>query len=639
MNPIWTQEDADRLYQISHWGKGYFSVGEQGTLCVHPDRNTKHRIDLKRVADAAQEQGLGFPLVVRFQDILRDRVVLLNETFARVIAEAGYKGQYQGVYPIKVNQMREVVEEIIDAGTPFRYGLESGSKAELAAVAAMDLPEGALVICNGYKDYGYIKTALIARQLGKRVVIVVEKLSELYQVIQVSRELGVSPEVGVRVRLYAKGSGQWESSGGEFAKFGLTTPELVHAFELLKKEGMESALKLVHFHIGSQVTNIRRIKDAVKESMRFFCKLKKEGADLEFIDVGGGLGVDYDGSQTDFKSSTNYSLNEYVADIVYSIQEVCSAEGVDEPTIVTESGRFVVAHHSVLLVNVFGSIEVGATPFAVESQAEPGEHRIVDEMRFLLESVSKKNFLEMHHDALERKEEAISLFNHGLFSLRDRAKVEHLYWQVARKILRASEGQKYVPEEIERLRSPLADQYLCNFSVFQSMLDHWAIDALFPVLPIHRLLERPEREGVLVDITCDSDGKVDQFIDLRDIKSTLSLHSLKQGESYILGFFLLGAYQDIMGDHHNLFGRVNEVHVFADEEEADGFYLEECIRGAKISDVLLFTQYHRETLIKSLKAQMDRAVKQGTLRAKDSARHLDFYESMLDGYTYIENKS
>ncbi len=630
----WSVSDSLKLYNIENWGDQYFSINPSGNLTVHPKRGDGPGVDLKSVVEDARAEGLGLPVLIRFQDIIRHRVVTLNETFRKVIAEFSYKGRYQGVYPIKVNQMREVVEEIIDAGRPYDFGLEAGSKAELAAVIAMNTTQNSLIICNGYKDYAFIKMALMGLKLGKRVIIVIEKLSELYQVISVAKELGVTPLIGIRSKLYSKGSGKWESSGGEFAKFGLTTPELLHAVNVLRQEGLQDSFKLLHFHIGSQVTNIKTIKDAVKEGTRIYAKLRKMGLNLEFLDVGGGLGVDYDGSRTSFESSINYSLSEYVSDVVYSIQEVCTAEEVPEPNIVSESGRALVAHHSVLVVNVFGNIEVGATPIAFEET--PDEDDVVKEMRYLSQHLSSKNLLEHFHDALQRKEEALSMFKLGFLSLEDKAKVEYLFWQICKVIHKNAAGLRYVPDEVEALNKHLADQYLCNFSLFQSMPDHWAIQHLFPIVPIHRHDEEPTRQATLVDITCDSDGKVCKFIDLRDIKDTLPLHTFKTNDSYYLGFFLMGAYQDIMGDLHNLFGRVNEAHVFLDETEPGGYYIEEVIKGNTISGVLSWIQYSGTDLEKRMKEQIDSKVREGQIKPREGVDLQKFYEEVLHGYTYVD---
>jgi arginine decarboxylase len=630
----WSVSDSLKLYNIENWGDQYFSINPSGHLTVHPRRGDGTGVDLKAVVEEIRAQGLGLPVLIRFQDIIRHRVVSLNESFRKAIAEFGYKGRYQGVYPIKVNQMREVVEEIVDAGRAYDFGLEAGSKAELAAVIAMNTPPQALIICNGYKDYAFIKIALMGLKLGKRVIIVIEKLSELYQVIASAREMGVTPLIGIRSKLYSKGSGKWESSGGEFAKFGLTTPELLHAVNVLRQEGLQESFKLLHFHIGSQVTNIKTIRDAVKEGARIYAKVRKMGLNLEYLDVGGGLGVDYDGSRTSFESSINYSLNEYVSAVVYSVQEVCQAEEVPEPTLVSESGRALVAHHSVLVVNVFGNIEVGATPLGMDETVD--EDDVVKEMRYLSLHLSSKNLLEHFHDALQRKEEALSMFKLGFLSLEDKAKVEYLFWQICKAIHKNAAGLRYVPDDVEALSKHLADQYLCNFSLFQSMPDHWAIQHLFPIVPVHRHDEEPTRNATLVDITCDSDGKVCKFIDLRDIKDTLPLHTFRTTEPYYLGFFLMGAYQDIMGDLHNLFGRVNEVHVFLDETEPGGYYIEEVIKGSNIAGVLSWIQYSATDLEKRVKEQIDNRVREGQIKPREGVELQNFYEEVLYGYTYVD---
>lgn len=630
----WGVSDSLKLFNIEGWGDQYFSINPAGDMTVHPRRGEGPGIDLLSVIEEVRSQGLGLPVLIRFQDIIRHRVVTLNEAFRKSIAEHGYKGKYQGVYPIKVNQMREVVEEILDAGRPYDYGLEAGSKAELTAVISMPTTPNSLIICNGFKDYAFIKTAMMGIKLGKRVIVVVEKLSELYQVITVAKEVGVTPLIGIRTKLYSKGSGKWETSGGEFAKFGLTTPELLQAVNILRQEGLQDSFKLLHFHVGSQITNIKSIKDAVKEGARIYSKLRKMGLNLEFLDVGGGLGVDYDGSRTNFDSSINYSLSEYVSDVVYSILEICQAEEVPEPNIVTESGRAIVAHHSVLIVNVFGSIEVGATPIGLDET--PDEEDVVKEMRYLMHNLTQKNLLEHYHDALQRKEEALSMFKLGILSLEDKAKVEYLFWQICKVLYKNASGLKYVPDEVEALNKHLADQFLCNFSIFQSMPDHWAIQQLFPIVPIHRLDEEPSRTTTLVDITCDSDGKVNKFIDLRDIKDTLPLHALKANEPYYLGFFLMGAYQDIMGDLHNLFGRVNEVHVFLDETEPGGYYIEEVIKGNNIAGVLSWIQYSATDLAKRMKEQIDSKVREGQIKPREGVDLQNFYEEVLHGYTYMD---
>lgn len=632
----WGVSDSLKMYNIENWGDQYFSINPAGNLTVHPKRGEGMGIDMMSVIEEIRAQGLGFPVLIRFQDIIRHRVVALNEAYKKTISELNYKGRYQGVYPIKVNQMREVVEEIIDAGRPYNYGLEAGSKAELAAVIAMNLPPDALVICNGYKDYSVLKTALMGLKLGKKVIVVVEKLSELYQVIAISRELSVIPLIGIRTKLYTKGSGRWENSGGEFAKFGLTTSELLHAINVLKQEGLQDSFKLLHFHIGSQISHIKTVKEAVKEGARIYAKLRQMGLNVEFLDVGGGLGVDYDGSRTSFEScSINYSMPEYVDAVVYSIQEICQSEEVQEPNIVSESGRAIVAHHSVLVVNSFGSIETGVAPANLEETAD--EDDVVKEMRYLSQNLSMKNLLEHFHDALQRKEEALSMFKLGFLSLSDKAKVENLFWQICRIVHKNSAGLKYVPDDVLDLSKYLADMYLCNFSLFQSVPDHWAIQHLFPIIPLHRHDEEPIRQATLVDITCDSDGKVNKFIDLRDIRETLPLHPLKQNEPYYMGFFMMGAYQDIMGDLHNLFGRVNEVHVFLDETEPGGYYIEEVIKGNNVAGVLSWIQYSATDLEKRIKEQIDGKVREGVIKPKEGVELQNFYEQqVLYGYTYMD---
>jgi arginine decarboxylase len=542
------------------------------------------------------------------------------------------------VFPIKVNQLREVVEEILDAGKVHHFGLEVGSKPELLAGLALQDEEGDLIICNGYKDPSFIRMALMGKKLGRNAIMVVEKLEELKQIIEVSRQFGVEPSIGIRSRLLCKGAGKWAESAGENAKFGLSTVELVAAAELLKAEKLTHCFKLLHFHIGSQVPDILTIKKAVQEAARFYAKLHKMGFPIEYLDVGGGLGVDYDGSRTAFDSSTNYTLQEYANDVVYYVGEVCQAEGVPDPTIVSESGRAIVAHHSVLIVEVFGAIAKirPEIPFQYGEQ----EHRLVKDLLEIRNNLEKYNKLEAYHDAQERREDAHHMFTLGLLDLLDKAKIEHLYWEIGRDVVRSFQGQPYVPEEIRKLEDSLGDQYICNFSVFQSLLDHWALGQLFPIMPISRLNERPTREATLVDITCDSDGQVNKFIDLRDVRDTLPLHALTTNgngrlEPYYLGFFLMGAYQDIMGDLHNLFGRVNEVHVFLDPDEPAGYYVEEIIEGTTIVQALASVQYDENELKRQMKAQVDRAIKSDRMKPSEAMRLLDDYERGLKEYTYL----
>jgi len=636
--PKWDIQEARNLYNIHRWGAEYFDIHDSGRVVAKPLKDSGAAVDLTDVIEEAKARGLKFPVLIRFQDILRHRVESINLAFRSAIAEFNYQGRYRGVFPIKVNQLREVVEEILDAGKPFDFGLEVGSKPELFAGLALQSQLGSLIVCNGYKDAAFVRMALLGTKLGKKVILVVEKLEELRQVIAVSKQLGVEPLIGVRARLLSKGGGRWAESAGENAKFGLSTSELLTATEMLKTEGLDHCFKLLHFHIGSQVPDILIVKRAVQEAARFYAKLCQMGFKIEYVDVGGGLGVDYDGSRSAFDSSTNYTLQEYANDIVYYIADVCNAEKVPHPDIISESGRAVVAHHSVLIVEVFGSI---AKVRAEEHfQYSENEHPLVRELLDIQRNLPKLNKLEAYHDALERKEDAQHMFTLGMLELPDKAKIENLYWEIGRAVADSFRGQAYVPEEIRKLEDSLGDQYLCNFSVFQSLLDHWALGQLFPVMPISRLTERPTREATLVDITCDSDGQVNKFIDLRDVRDTLPLHPLSMNgngmpEPYYLGFFLMGAYQDIMGDLHNLFGRVNEVHVFLDPDEPAGYYVEEIIEGTTIVQALDSVQYDEKELKRQMKAQVDDAIKSDRMKPSEAMRLLDDYERGLKEYTYL----
>lgn len=631
--PDFGREDAIALYNVDRWGGGYFGVNKKGHVVVQPTGSGGHKIDLMEVVEEARSRKLHFPLTVRFHDLLRDRVETINEAFAGAIKEMGYRNGYRGVFPIKVNQLREVVEEILDAGKPWHFGIEAGSKPELMAALAVHSDPESLLICNGYKDTEFIRNALLGRKLGKTVILVVEKLEELAHILKVSRDMQIEPQIGLRVRLLSKGAGKWATSGGENAKFGLSTSELVAASDLLRESGLGHTLKLVHFHVGSQVPDIGTIKRATKEAARFYTKLQKMGHELGYIDVGGGLGVDYDGSRTTFDSSTNYSLNEYARDIVYSIMEVCDAEEVPHPTIVSESGRAIVAHHSVLIVEAFGSIEKSRNTDKVE--AAPDDPPIVADIIEIYENLGKKNRLENMHDAQEIRERAQSMFDLGLLDLRAKAKVEIVYWQITEAVVEMFRGMRYVPHEVKEMEIAVGDQFICNFSVFQSLLDHWALGQLFPVMPIHRLDELPDRNATLVDITCDSDGKVSKFVDLQDVKETLPMHRWKPGEPYYIGFFLVGAYQDIMGDMHNLFGRVNEMHIYLDDDEDCGYYVEEVLPGSTIGQVLSLTQWDVNELARRMKAQIDAAIKRDRLKPSEAMRLLDDYEKTLAAYTYL----
>jgi arginine decarboxylase len=633
----WDIPSARALYNITGWGAKYFDINDAGHVIAMPLREKGAVVDLTDVIEEAKGRGLKFPVLIRFQDILRDRVEAINQAFAASIAEFNYQNKYRGVFPIKVNQLREVVEEILDAGKPHQFGLEVGSKPELFAGLALQNQQASLIICNGYKDTLFIRMALMGIKLGKKVIMVVEKLEELKQIIAVSRQMGVEPLVGIRARLLSKGAGKWADSGGENAKFGLNTAELLAATEMLRAEKMGHCFKLLHFHIGSQVPDILTIKKAVQEAARFYAKLYKMGFAVESLDVGGGLGVDYDGSRSASDSSTNYTLQEYTNDIVFYIGEVCNQEQVPHPQIISESGRAIVAHHSVLIVETFGTIEKTSTGAAIAYGEK--EQALVRDLLDIRKNLAHLNMLEAFHDASERREEAHNMFTLGLLELPDKAKIETLYWEIGQAVVQSFRGQPHVPEEIRMLEDSLGDQFLCNFSVFQSLLDHWALGQLFPVMPLSRLNERPTREGTLVDITCDSDGEVKKFIDLTDVRDTLPLHAPRGNgngpEPYYLGFFLMGAYQDIMGDLHNLFGRVNEVHIFLDPDEPAGYYVEEIIEGSTVGQALTSVQYDENELKRQMKMQIDEAIKSDRLKPSEGMRLLDDYERGLKEYTYL----
>jgi arginine decarboxylase len=633
----WSIDRAMQYYNIAGWGAGFFSVNEKGHVVVHPMGQPGPVIDLMDVVEDIRERKIGFPCIVRFQDVLRARVKQINEAFGKAIAEMSYGARYFGVYPIKVNQMREVVEEILDAGAPYHYGLEAGSKGELLVVLGMNTHPEALTICNGYKDEEFLRLALLGRKLGRKVIVVVEKLSELPEILRLAEEVGVDPMIGLRSKLTTRGTGKWEGSSGDFAKFGLTVPELIHAVKILKRAGKEHCAKLLHFHVGSQLTEIRVVKDAVNEGARVYAKLRKMGLPIEYFDVGGGLGVDYVGAPSNgFASSVNYSMDEYVGDVIYNVQRVCVNEGVPEPHVVSESGRAVTAHHSCIIMNVFGHIEIGSEEeIATANQAQPNEPKVVREMREIVQSLTPRNRAEAYHDAAAKKEEALQMFKLGILGLEERAVVESLFWNLARGIADLNRGKKRLPRETRDLGDKIADQYMANFSLFQSAPDHWAFDQLFPIVPLHRLADPPSRDTTIVDITCDSDGKIDRFIENDGVDETLSLHPLRADEPYFLGMFLTGAYQDIMGDMHNLFGRVNEIHVFVDDEDPEDFYIEEVIPGDTIEKVLSRVQYEPAELFRRVKSAIDQRVKEGVIRPKEGVGLADFYEAVMKGYTYL----
>ncbi len=633
--PAWTLDDARNLYLIRRWGSGYFDIDEGGNMVVSPEGPRGPKIPIMDVIqEAKREEGLSTPILVRFQDILRHRVKKLNAAFEAAIDENKYRGRYRGVFPIKVNQLREVVEEILDAGRASHYGIEVGSKPEMFAALSIHSDADSLIVCNGYKDDTYIRTALLGRRLGKKVILIAEKLSEVRAIVRLAKEMSVEPWIGLRCRLVSKGAGKWATSAGEHAKFGLTTSEMLQALEILAEAQLNSSFKLLHFHIGSQVPDIQIIKRAVREAARHYAKLRRMGQPIEYVDVGGGLAIDYDGSRSTFHSSMNYTLEEYARDIVYNIGDVCDEEKVPHPDIISESGRAIVAHHSVLVVEAFGSIEKVRLS---SSELEPTkEHKLVQELAYVEEQLKVENLAECWNDLLAVKEEAQKRFEVGALELPVKARVEELFWGIARRMLLMAEQMKgtELPDSLQDLKPQIADQFICNFSVFQSLLDHWALGALFPVVPIQRLNERPTTESTIVDITCDSDGKISKFIDTQDVRDTLPLHAF-DGQPYHLGIFLTGAYQDIMGDIHNLFGRVNEVHVFLDDDEDCGYYVEETIQGNSIKDVLAMTQWDNHDLVARLKAQVDSAIKQDRMKPTEGMRLIAEYERGLKEQTYL----
>jgi arginine decarboxylase len=627
----WSPTDASDLYEVPYWGKGYFSVGENGHLLVHPTKSPDAHIDLKQLVDRLQMRGIGLPTLIRFSDILRHRLTDIHDAFQAAIQQHNYAGRYVCVYPIKVNQQRQVVEEVLTFGREYRFGLEAGSKPEMLAVAAVASNETP-IICNGFKDAEFIEVAMMAQKIGRTVIPVVEKYTELDLVLRYAEKHNVRPRIGMRVKLAARGGGRWQGSGGYRSKFGLTVAEILQGLEELKRRGMADCFKLLHFHLGSQIPNIRIVKAALNEAARVYTELVRQGAGLEYLDVGGGLGVDYDGSQTNFESSTNYTLEEYAADVVYHIQTVCDEAGVAHPTIVSESGRAVVAYHSALVFNVLGVATLGDTTLPDLPPTDDLEQPMVD-LIDAYKGLNARNATESFHDAQQALEMALSLFNGGYLPLDQRVLAERLYWAICGKIEKLVQQMEMVPEDLQGIQEALSDTYFCNFSLFQSIPDSWAIKQLFPVMPIHRLEERPTVPAVLGDITCDSDGKIDQFIDRRDVKRTLLLHALN-GAPYYLGVFLVGAYQEILGDMHNLFGDTHAVHVRLGE--SGEVILDEVVKGDTVREVLDYVEFDAEQLVGKLRTDIESAVRDGVIGYEEAGRMLRFYEDGLQGYTYLE---
>ena len=627
----WTIEDSRELYNINGWGVSYFGVNDKGNVYVTPCKD-KTQIDLREVMDELALRDVTSPVLLRFPDILDNRIEKTASCFDVAKKEYGYKGENFIIYPIKVNQIQPVVEEIISHGRKFNLGLEAGSKPELHAVLAVQCQSDSLIICNGYKDQAYIELALLAQKMGKRIFIVVEKLNELETIATVAKKLNVKPNLGIRIKLASCGSGKWEESGGDASKFGLTSAELLQALDIMEKKGWHDCLKLIHFHIGSQITKIRRIQTALREASQFYINLHKMGYKVEFVDCGGGLGVDYDGTRSsNSESSVNYSIQEYVNYCIYTFVEAADKNELPHPNLITESGRSLTAHHSVLVIDVLETASLPEMP--EEFEAKPDDHKLVKDLYDIWDNLSSRSMLEDWHDAEQIREEALELFSHGIVDLKTRAEIERMYWSVAHEINVLAKNIKHVPEELKNLDKLLADKYFCNFSLFQSLPDSWAIDQLFPIVPIQRLNERPTRNATLQDITCDSDGKIANFVAEGHTSHVLPIHSLKKNESYYLGIFLVGAYQEILGDMHNLFGDTNAVHISVKDGK---YHIDQIIDGETVEEVLDYVQYNPKKLVRQLETWVTKSVKEGKISLEEGKEFLDTYRSGLYGYTYLE---
>lgn len=627
----WRIDDSAELYNIHGWGVNYFSINEKGHIIVTPNKNGVE-VDLKELIDELQVRDVSAPLLIRFPDILDNRIEKMSSCFKIAAEEYGYKAQNFIIYPIKVNQMRPVVEEIVNHGKKFNIGLEAGSKPELHAVIAINTDSDSIIVCNGYKDEDYIELALLAQKMGKRIYLVVEKLNELKLIVNISRRLRIKPNLGIRVKLASSGSGKWEDSGGDVSKFGLTSSELIEALDFLEKNKMKDCLKLVHFHIGSQVTKIRRIKIALREASQFYVQLHVKGFKVEFVDIGGGLGVDYDGSRSsDSESSVNYSIQEYVNDSISTMVDASDKNNIPHPNIITESGRSLTAHHSVLIFEV---LEATTLPIWEEDEEiQTTDHELVRELYSLWDMLNQPRMFETWHDAQQIREEALDRFSLGLLDLKTRAQIERLFWSIARDVHQMTSEMKHVPDELRQLPKLLSDKYFCNFSLFQSLPDSWAIDQIFPIMPIQRLDEKPSRSATLQDITCDSDGKIDNFISTKNMSYYLPVHPLRGKESYYIGVFLVGAYQEILGDLHNLFGDTNAVHVSVNDT---GYEIDQIIDGETIAEVLEYVQYNPKKLVRTVETWVTTSVKSGIISAEEGKEFLSNYRSGLYGYTYLE---
>lgn len=628
----WRIEDSAELYNINGWGLKYFSINDKGHVAITP-REGSASVDLKELMDELQVRDVTSPVLLRFPDILDNRIEKISKCFQQAADEYGYTAKNFIIYPIKVNQMRQVVEEIVSHGKKFNIGLEAGSKPELHAVLAINTDENSLIICNGYKDENYVELALLAQKMGRRIFLVVEKLNELRLIADISKRLKIRPNIGIRIKLASSGSGKWEESGGDGSKFGLNSSELLEALDFLEKAKMTDCLKLIHFHIGSQITKIRRIKNALKEASQFYVQLQNMGFHVEFVDIGGGLGVDYDGTRSSSsESSMNYSIQEYVNDSVSALVDACAKNNLPQPNIITESGRSLTAHHSVL---VFEVLETTSLPIWDEKE-ELGEnpHELVDELYKIWDNMNQPRLLESWHDALQIREEALDLFGLGLLDLRTRAQIEQLFWSVAREVNEIASDMKHAPEELRKISKLLPDKYFCNFSLFQSLPDSWSIDQLFPIMPISRLDERPDRTATIQDITCDSDGKINNFISSHGANSHLAVHALNNKEPYYIGVFLVGAYQEILGDMHNLFGDTNAVHVSVYK---DRYEIDQVIDGETVAEVLDYVQFSPKKLVRSVETWVTSSMKAGIITPEEGREFLSNYRSGLYGYTYLEN--
>jgi arginine decarboxylase len=618
---------------VENWGAGYFEVNRKGHLAVRPAEGDPRSIDVKELIDHLVDQRkLQLPILLRFPQILTNQLKKLQRSFADATKEFSYTGGHFGVFPMKVNPRREVVEEFLREGSKYNFGVECGSKAELYAALSLDQTPESLLICNGFKDESFINLALMGTQIGKRVIVVVEKLNELKMILRRAQETGVRPLIGIRAKLYSKGSGKWASSGGESAKFGLTPSEILECIRLLREYEMIDLLKLMHFHIGSQITDIKRVKAAMKEAARVYSKIRKMHIDIEFLDIGGGQGVDYDGSKTTFESSVNYTTQEFANDVIYTIKSVCEDENVPEPNIVTESGRMMSAYHAVFITSIRDEIETFADDVP-EVNVTDDDPQVIMELKALYDDINAKNYREYYHDALDHKDELHTQFNLGLISLEGRAKGEVLFWEVCARASKFAQATKLQEEEFDDLKKILASKYLCNFSVFRSLPDHWAIDQLFPIMPIHRLNEQPTDYATFVDITCDSDGHVDRFVDLKDVKEVLELHPFT-GEPYYIAIFLVGAYQDVMGSYHNLFGQTNEAHVIIDKDGR--YHIKKIVQGSRVGDMISFARYDKNQAWENFQRMTKVRVAGGLLTQEEADALVKQYESDINRYTYLE---